>query len=242
MGAFKRRGDDGFAHDLFERSGIGQLRVFVQQARQHRLIEATPVDADADRLLVAAGELDHLGELRIALGTATDIPGIDAVFAQCLCAGGIFFQQLVAVEMKVANDRHHAALGLELFTDAWHRLGRGFVVDGDADQFRTRTGQFVNLLDRAANIGGIGIRHGLDDDRSAPADLNLTYLDANRIFSSDHLLTRLPESIKSRILQRKHPQMALAWVISEFIAGLSMPWLPVRAWSGRWQKSPRRPG
>ena len=57
---------------------LGPLRVGVHDARQHRLVEAAPVHADAHRLVVAAGELDDGGELRIALGARAYIAGVDA--------------------------------------------------------------------------------------------------------------------------------------------------------------------
>ena len=61
-------------------------------------------------LCVAAGDLDHLGELRIALAAAADVAGIDAVLRQRLGAGRVRLEQAVTVEMEVADDRHeHAA-------------------------------------------------------------------------------------------------------------------------------------
>ena len=59
-------------------SGSGRARVLVHHPRQQVLIEAAPVDADAHRLLVPAGDFDHLGELRVALAAAADVAGIDA--------------------------------------------------------------------------------------------------------------------------------------------------------------------
>jgi len=43
-------------------------------------------------------------------------------------------------------------------------------VDGDAHQFRTRAGQFSDLLDRRRYIGGIGIGHRLHHNGSITAD------------------------------------------------------------------------
>ena len=43
------------------------MSVFIHDARQQVLIQAAPVHADAHRLLVLAGEFDHLRELFVAL-------------------------------------------------------------------------------------------------------------------------------------------------------------------------------
>ncbi len=171
---------------MFERRRVGQLGVFVQQPGQNRLIEAAPVDADAYRLVIAAGKFDHLSKLRIALRAAPDIAGIDAVFTQCLGTGGVFFEQLVAVEVEVTDDRHMAAFGVQLLTDSRDSLGRGLVIDRDANQFRAGAGEFVNLLDRAGDVRRVGVGHGLDDNRGAAADLNVSDFDSYGVFASDH--------------------------------------------------------
>ena len=90
----------------FASSGSRPPRVLVHQPREQILVEAAPVDADAHRLAVAAGDLDHLGELRVALAAAADVAGVDAVLCQRFGAGRVRPQQLVAVEMEVADDRH----------------------------------------------------------------------------------------------------------------------------------------
>ena len=66
--------------------GLGELRVLVHQAREQRLIERAPVDADAHRLAVAERQLDQRRELRVALLAEADVAGIDAVFVERLGA------------------------------------------------------------------------------------------------------------------------------------------------------------
>ena len=74
--AFERRRDERFAHDRFGFRGARVARVVVHHARQQRLVEAAPVDADAHRLVVADRELDQRGELRIALAALATFPGL----------------------------------------------------------------------------------------------------------------------------------------------------------------------
>ena len=104
-------------------SGSGALRVLVHHAGQQVLVQASPVHADAHWLAVPAGSLDHLRELRVALAAAADIAGIDAVLGERLGAVGVRREQLVAVEVEVADDRHVAAGGAQAIADVRH--GRG---------------------------------------------------------------------------------------------------------------------
>jgi hypothetical protein len=66
-----------------------RARVFVHDARQQRLVQAAPVDADAHRLVVARRHFDHLRKLRIALGALAHVARVDAVLGQRLGALGI---------------------------------------------------------------------------------------------------------------------------------------------------------
>ena len=96
------------------RAWVRLLRVLVHQACEQVLIEAPPVHADAYRLLVAAGGLDHFRELRIALRAAAHVAGIDAQLGERLGAGGVGLQELVAVEVKIADQRRRDALRARL--------------------------------------------------------------------------------------------------------------------------------
>ena len=73
-----------------------------------RLPQFTPMRTG---FAVPAGDLDHLGELRVALAAAAHVARVDAVLGQRLGAVRVFAQQLVAVEVEVADQRHvHAEL------------------------------------------------------------------------------------------------------------------------------------
>ena len=154
-----------FQHHVARGRGSAQLRVFVHHARQQRLVERAPVDADAHRLLILDRALDHGAEIVVVFAADGDVAGIDAVLGQRLRAGRIFLQQQVAVVVEVADDGDvDAALG-EAFDDVRNGFGGVVIVDGDADQLRAGCDQLGNLLDGRRGVGGVGIGHRLDDDR-----------------------------------------------------------------------------
>ncbi len=68
-------------------------------------------------------DFDHFGELRVALAAAAHIAGVDTVFRQRLGAGRVRLEQLVTVEVKVADDGHVNAHLREPVADV--RYGRG---------------------------------------------------------------------------------------------------------------------
>ena len=68
-----------------------------------RLPQLTPMRTG---LLVAAGGFDHLRELRVALAATADVARVDAVLGERRGAVRMLTQQLVAVEVKVADERH----------------------------------------------------------------------------------------------------------------------------------------
>ena len=179
------RHDDGLTHDVRGIERFGALRVLVHQARQQVLIETAPVDADAHRLLVAACDLDHLGELRVALAAATDVAGIDPVLVQRLGARRMLLEQLVPVEVKVTDQRHAHAGPLQALADDRHlRRGLGRV-DRDAHQLGAGARQRLHLFGGGLGVGGVGIGHRLHHDRCAAADLNTTDEDGDRMAASD---------------------------------------------------------
>ena len=168
--AFQRRAHDGLAHHLLRAGRLGQRVVLVHQSRQQLLVEAAPVHADAHRLVALAGDLDHLGKLRVALGAAPHIAGIDAVLVQRVGAVRMFAQQLVAIEMEVADQRHIDARRAQLVADMRHG-GGGFalftVMRTSSEPARARSRTWVTV---AVDIGGIGIGHRLHGNRRATAD------------------------------------------------------------------------
>ncbi len=138
------------------------------------LIERAAIDADAYRFAVVARDFANGGELFITALACADIAGIDAIFVQRLGAIGIFREQNVAVVMKVADDRNIATSCEKTILD-FGDSGSGFRnVDGPAHDFRASFGKFQSLLQSAFNIGGVRVGHGLDDDRSAAADADVS--------------------------------------------------------------------
>ena len=105
-----------------ESAGVGERRVRVHQLGQEGLVERAPVDADAHRLVVLDRHPhDRLEVLVVALGA--DVAGVDAVLGQGARGVRVLDQQLVAVVVEVADERHADAQVVELAADLRH--GRG---------------------------------------------------------------------------------------------------------------------
>ena len=100
-----------------------------------RLVERAPVDPDADRLVVVDGDPDDRREvLVVALGA--DVARVDPVLGERRGHLRVLGQQLVAVVVEVADDRHVDAEAADL-ADHLRDGGRRLVgVDRDADQLR----------------------------------------------------------------------------------------------------------
>ncbi len=109
----------------------------------------------------------------VAALAGADVAGIDAVFVERFGAVGIFGEENVAVVMKVADDGDVAACGKQAFLD-FGNGGCGFGdVDGPANDFGAGFGEFERLFERGFDVGGVRVGHGLDDDGSAAADLDV---------------------------------------------------------------------
>ena len=178
---FSQRGAvDGGRHQRTTRDhrrffGYGLFRVVIHHAHDQLGIEAAPVDADAHRLVVTAGELDHGGKLFVALRTAPDIARINTQLGQRLSARRMLCQQAVAVEMKITHQRCvHTHRG-ELV--AYMRHGRGGLggVNGHTHNLGTCACQRCGLGHCASDIGRIGVGHRLHHDRRAATNGNLTH-------------------------------------------------------------------
>ena len=146
-----------------------QTRVVVHHARRQRLVEAAPVDADAHRPVVAACRFDQGGELFVALVAASDVARIDAQFRQRLRAFRHLGQELVAVEVEVADQRHAAAQHVEPLTDARHRGGGLQGVDGEPHQFRAGLGERLHLAHGGRDIDRVGVGHRLHHHGRIPS-------------------------------------------------------------------------
>ncbi len=121
------------------------------------LVEAAPVDADAHRLAVAAGGLDHRRELRVALAAAADVAGIDAVLGERCRAGGMRREQLVPVEVEVADQRHVAARCAQPVADLRNGCGRLVGVDRDAHELRAGLRQLAHLVRAVASTSAVSV-------------------------------------------------------------------------------------
>ena len=138
-------------------SGLGLLAVLVHHAREQRLIERAPVDADAHRLVILDGALDHGAEVVVVLAADRDVAGIDAVLGESARRGGILLEQDVAVVVEVADDGHADAALVEAFDDVRNGGGGVFVVDRDAHQLRAGEREGRNLLDGATATSAVSV-------------------------------------------------------------------------------------
>ena len=51
--------------------------------------------------------------------------------------------------------------------------GGGGVRDGDADDLSAEVGEAGDLVQGGLSVGGVGVGHGLDDDRGVATDLDV---------------------------------------------------------------------
>ena len=114
------------------------------------LFDRTGIDTDADRnFLFAAHGRDGFYAVIAADVAGIDADGVDAP----LCARqGIL---VVEVDIRDQGDRN-------LFLDPVHRLCRGLIRNGNADDLASGGLQRVDLLHSGADIVGLGIAHGLN--------------------------------------------------------------------------------
>lgn len=82
--------------------------------------------------------------------------------------------------MEVTDQRHIEAKAQKAITNLRNGSSAFIAVYGDADDFGACAKQSRDLLDGGVDIGGIGIRHRLDDDRRATTDDHATNIDGNR--------------------------------------------------------------
>src|SRR6185503_3785331 len=168
------------AHDLGCVQGKFFLSIFIHQPGEQLLVEASPVDADAHRLRVPDRALDHGRELLIALHALADVAGIDAVLGEGLRAIGILREQLVAVVVEIADQRHLAVARVEPLADARHlRRGLGRI-DRDAHQLGAGARQRLDLPRGRLGVLGVGIGHRLHHHRRTAADAHVLDRDLAR--------------------------------------------------------------
>jgi hypothetical protein len=175
----QRRLDDGFAGDIAgaQRRSVGG--VLVHQPGQQDLVERSPVDADADRLVVADGHFYDFDELPVLLVLEADIARIDAVLRQRFGTGGMIGEQRVADVMKIADQRHIETEPFEALADLRNRGSALIAVDGDPDDLGAGAMQGCDLGNGGVDIGGIGVGHGLHHNGCAATDDDAADIDCD---------------------------------------------------------------
>jgi hypothetical protein len=156
--------------------------------------------------------LDHDGELRVALAALADVARVDAVLREGLRALGIGREQLVAVEMKIADQRHGAASGIELVADRGNGRSGFRRIHRDAHEFGTCSREGADLRDGGRDVGRVGIRHRLHDDRCAATDANATDAGVARPVTHDRGCCRRVHCRVSRAMfLRVYGARSIAW-------------------------------
>ena len=171
--------DQRLLHHLGGLSGLRQLGVFVHQATQHRLIQAAPVDADTDGLVVTAGDPDHRSKLFVPFPAPSHVSGVDAILCQCGGTRRMLRQQLVAVEVEIPHQRGVDSHPVEPVADRGDAGGRLGAVDRNPHQLRACLGQFGDLPDRGLDICGVGVGHGLHHHRRISPHDHMADVDRN---------------------------------------------------------------
>ena len=113
------------------------------------------------------------------------LPGLIRYLASARAHSGYSVEELVAVEVEIADQRHVAAQRVELLADRRHGGGGFGRVDGDAHQFRAGVGERLDLRHRRRDVGGVGVGHRLHDDRRAAADVDAADVDLARSAARD---------------------------------------------------------
>ena len=165
----KCAGDHGFNHDVARGQRLGALAVRVHHAGEQALIERTPVDADADGLLIFDGALDHGAEVVVVFAADGHVAGIDTVLGECAGGGRVFLEQEMAVVVEVADDGDAEAALFEAFDDVRNGGGGILIIDCDAHQLRAGESKGSDLGDGGFHVGRVGVGHGLNDDGNFPA-------------------------------------------------------------------------
>lgn len=131
------------------------------------------------------GDLDHGAEVVVVLAADGAVAGVDTVLGEGFGAVGIFGEEEVAVVVEVADDGGVPALFGKAFDDVGDGFGGIVVVDGDADHLGAGAGEGGDLLDGGFDVGCVGVRHGLDDDGIAGADVDSSDVDRYGATTSD---------------------------------------------------------
>src|SRR5438132_13163702 len=105
---------------------------------------------------MTARDLDHLRELRVALGSPPDVTRVDAVLGERRGAIRMLAQELMAVEVEVAEQRHAGTGAIETLANRSLRRRSLARVDRGAHELRPRAPARLPLPDRALDRRGTG--------------------------------------------------------------------------------------
>nr|UOZ97222.1 hypothetical protein NCPCFENI_01138 [Cupriavidus sp.] len=179
LGTLNGRGDKGLAHHGTGIPGVFARGVFIHKTCQNFLVETAPVHANTHRTVIAQGCLHHGPKLGVALGPTPDIAWVDAVLRERHRTLGHLGQKLVAIEMKVAHQRHGAVHLVELLANRGHGPRGLKRIDRNAHDLGSGKGQVAHLNGCANGIGGIGIGHGLHHHRGPASHWHLGVVPAH---------------------------------------------------------------
>jgi hypothetical protein len=179
LGAQQRRLRDRLMHHRAGILGLGQPGILVHEAGEQILVEASPVDPDAHRLVVLDGDVDDGRELPVALVLEADIAGIDAVFGERLGTGRVLGEQRMAVIVEVADEGHVDATSVEFVADMRHGNRSLRPVDRHAHELRAGAGKGRDLGHGGIHIGSVGVGHRLHHDGRRSADDDTANIDRN---------------------------------------------------------------
>jgi len=128
---------------------------------------------------------DHRAEVVVVFATYRAVAGVDAVLGKSFGGVRVFREQEVAVVVEVADDGRGPALGVNPFDDIGNGFGGLVVVDRDSDELGAGAGEGGDLLHGGLDIGGVGVGHRLNDDRSIRADADVADGDWNGFSTVD---------------------------------------------------------
>jgi hypothetical protein len=145
------------------------------------LIQGAAIDADANRLAVIGGDLTDSGELLVAPLAGADVARVDPVLVECVRALGVLRQQDVAVVVKISDEGGRDTRIEHPLLDGRHRCSRLGQVHRNAHELGTGLRQLDALARGRIDVGRIRVRHRLDGNRSAAADVNRPDFYADRL-------------------------------------------------------------
>ncbi|EKE17296.1 MAG: hypothetical protein ACD_10C00513G0002 [uncultured bacterium] len=91
------------AHDCRRIQRFSLAAIFIHDTGEQILVKAAPIDTNAHRLVVLAGQFDHLGKLLVLFLAKSYITRIDPILGERFGASRMIDQQAMTVVMKVTD-------------------------------------------------------------------------------------------------------------------------------------------